>query len=125
MKNEKVYIVLSHKHSLKVNPKTGKGMKDQWEVSESVEFVNALRTKHTTMSSAIGDFTNRKMLSGTKVGMGDYDQFEAYIQKKYPKQLAELIEAYREPEPVVETPPSDLITDQFGNIRVRTVFDPA
>lgn len=124
MKNEKVYIVLSHMHSLKVDPKTGKGLKGQWEVSESVEFVNALKKKHTTMSSAIGDFTNRKMLSGSKVGMTDYAQFEGYIEKKYPKQLAELIEAYREPEPVVELPPSDLITDQFGNIRVRTVFDP-
>ena len=117
MSKEKVFIVLSHKHNLK------KGTKDEWEVTETVEFVNQLRNKHTTMSSAIGDYLNRKMLSGSRVGMGDYEKFEEYIRKKYPKQLGELDAAYREKQVVVEQPVSDLITDQFGNLRPRTVFD--
>jgi hypothetical protein len=115
---EKVYIVLSHKHSLR------KGSRTEWEVSESVEFVNQLRNKHLSMSSAIGDYLERKMLTGERKGMGDYAKFEEYVNKKYPKQLAELEEAYSSlrvpapPEPVVTT-----ITDKFGNVREPTVFD--
>lgn len=121
MSKEKVYIVLSHKHSLKKDPRTGKCMKDQWEVSESVEFVSQLKNKHTTMSSAVGDYTNRKMLSGSRVGMGDYDQFEGYVRGKYPKQMAELDAAYRTES--VSAPETELFADAFGNVRAKTVFD--
>lgn len=121
MRKENVFIVLSHKHSLR------KGSRTEWEVSESVEFVNQLRNKHISMSSAIGDYTNRKMLTGERKGMGDYAKFEEYINKKYTKQLAELDAAYsnlRVPEP--ELPPEEVvttITDRFGNVREPTVFD--
>jgi hypothetical protein len=117
MSKEKVFIVLSHKHSLK------KGTSDEWEVTETVEFVNQLRNKHTTMSTAIGDYVNQKMLSGSRVGMGEYEKFDTYIRKKYAKQLDELDKAYgrlQAPAPV-----SALITDEFGNLRLRTVFDAA
>lgn len=118
MAKEKVYIVLSHKHSLK------KGTKNDWEVTETVEFVNQLRNKHTSMSSAIGDFINKKMLTGAKVGMSDYEYFMAYVYKKYPKQMAQLDAAYPSPEVEEEDGP-ELVTDSFGNIRPKTVFDPA
>jgi len=115
MAKEKVYIVLSHKHSLK------RGSKTEWEVAETVEFVNQLRNKHISMSSAVGDFLNKKMMTGAKVGMGDWEYFEAYVRKKYAKQMAQLDAAY--PEEVVEDTGPALITDQFGNLRPRTVFD--
>lgn len=117
MSKEKVYIVLSHKHSLKAGSKT------EWEVTETVEFVNQLRNKHISMSSAIGDFLNKKMISGSKVGMSDYEYFISYVYKKYPKQMAALDAAY--PSPVVEDTGPELVTDSFGNIRPKTVFDPA
>lgn len=117
MAKEKVYIVLSHKHSLKA------GTKNDWEVTETVEFVNQLRNRYISMSSAIGDFLNKKMITGAKVGMGDYEYFMAYVDKKYSKQMSQLRAAY--PEPEVEDTGPELITDSFGNIRPRTVFDPA
>lgn len=116
MSKEKVFIVLSHKHSLK------KGSKTEWEVTETVEFVNQLRNKHISTSSAIGDYINKKMMTGKKVGMADYEYFETYVRKKYSKQMSELDSAYQgDAVEVVEGP--ELVTDQFGNLRPKTVFD--
>lgn len=116
MSKEKVFIVLSHKHSLKKKSKT------EWEVAETVEFVNNLRNRHITMSSAIGDYLNRNMLSGSRYGMSEYSKFEQYVRTKYAKQMDELDTAYsanRVPEPVEAV----LIEDQFGEMRAKTVFD--
>lgn len=120
MKTEKVFIVISHKNSLK------KGTKDQWEVSETVEFVNQLRNKHITMSSAVGDYINRKILSGARFGIADYGKFEDYVRTKYKSQMAELDLAYesmRIAEPLVLDIKPAPYTDQFGLPRERTVFD--
>lgn len=124
MKKEKVYIVVSHKHVLqRAGSKT---VEAQWGVEEKVEFVNQLRNRHYTSSSAIGDYINRKMESGKRYGMGDYDKFESYVREKYKKEMAELDKAYRpeqiEVAPVEEVSP-EAFADQFGNIRERTVFD--
>ena len=118
MKKEKVYIVVSHKHQLK------KGRKEDWEVAETVEFVNQLRNKHLTTSSAIGDYINQKMMSGARFGMTEYSKFESYVRGKYAKEMAQLDAAYKDQVP--EAAPSDetvVITDQFGNTRPETVFD--
>ncbi len=127
MAKEKVFIVLSHKHMLKKD-KNGKGIEGEWEVAETVEFVNQLRSKHTSTSSAIADFIDKKMLSGSRYGMTDFDAFIKYLEKKYAKQMTELDEKYGEKveptEPPVLYSQLDLVTDQFGNIRPRTVFDP-
>lgn len=137
MSKEKVFIVISHKRVLKQNNRVGsrKPAESDWEIAETVEFVNHLKSKHITMSSATADYINRKVLSGSHLGMTSYDQFESYVNTKYPKQLAELDAVYRElqvarpptPELVATTdqPIQDLITDEFGNVRVRTVFDNA
>lgn len=124
MRKEKVFIVVTHKHTPKKGSKTGaaKNRGDEWEVAESVEFVNRLRDRHISMSSAIGDYLERKMISGERHGMGDYDKFEAYIRTKYPKQLAELDTAYREQQVPAEVSP-EVFSDSFGNIRARNVFD--
>lgn len=116
MKKEKVYIVVSHKHSLK------KGT-TEWEVSETVEFVNQLRTRHQTMSSAIGDYINRKMIKGERMGMGDYDKFERYVRSKYEKEMSELDASYEKDRAPVPEKIDNTITDAFGNVRARTVFD--
>lgn len=129
MAQEKVFIILSHKHSLKKD-KNGKGIPGEWEVAETVEFVNQLRKRHNETSIAVADYTNKKMLSGTRYGMTDYNAFIEYLIKKYPKQMKELDEKYGEKVEldVSDEPPelysvNDLITDRFGNIRPRTVFD--
>jgi hypothetical protein len=124
MKKEKVYIVVSHKHVLKT-PGTKKS-EPVWEVAESVEFVNQLRNKHLTTSSAIGDYINRKMEKGERHGMGDYDKFEEYVRSKYAKEMAELDNAYRAQVIFDVTPPEqEVFADEFGNVRARTVFDKA
>jgi hypothetical protein len=125
MSKEKVFIVISHKHTPKKGTKSSNKQKQvEWDVTESVEFVNQLRNKHLTMSSAVGDYINRKMLTGSRHGMGDYDKFEEYVRTKYDKQMAELDAAYRAQQVVVEDSP-EVFSDQFGNIRARTVFDHA
>jgi hypothetical protein len=117
MSKEKVFIVLSHKNSLK------KGSSTEWEVSETVEFVNQLRNRHTSMGSAIGDYINRKMIIGTRYGMDEYSKFDEYIRKKYSKQMDELDAAYLKQQVADESP--EVIVDQFGNVRSKTVFDVA
>lgn len=120
MKKEKVFIVVSHKHNLK----GGKNPTGEWEVAESVEFVNQLRPKHYTMSSAIGDYINRKMITGKRFGMDDFTKFENYVRTKYEKEITELDNAYSEQR--VSAPPvvvSNEIEDEFGNIRERNIFD--
>lgn len=122
MKKEKVYIVVSHKHILKT-PGT-KNKEPVWDLSETVEFVNQLRNKHLTMSSAIGDYINCKMEKGERHGMGDYAKFEEYVRSKYAKEMAEFDKAYRAEQVVVEEVASpEVFADEFGNLRARTVFD--
>lgn len=125
MAKEKVYIVASHKHSLKINPKTGKAVEGDWETTEVIEFVNQLRDKHYSYSSAIGDYLNRKMITGTRYGITDYDKFEDYVRTKYKEQMAQLDAAYRPPVPAVEEAVNEtpVFVDQFGNVRAKTVFD--
>lgn len=124
MAKEKVFIVVSHKHSLK--NKHGKTENpNDWEVTETVEFVNQLRSRHTSMSSAIGDYINRKMISGSRFGITEYGPFEDYIRKKYKKELDQLDALYRKDQIKEVTEPSpEVFADEFGNIRARTVFDP-
>jgi hypothetical protein len=122
MSKEKVFIVISHKNSLKGKPI--KGQEPVWEVAETVEFVNQLRYKHHSMGSAIGDYLNRKMLSGSRYGMDDYTKFEEYVRSKYKEQMDKLDSAYRSMQVVEEVKEDpEIFTDQFGNIRARTVFD--
>jgi hypothetical protein len=123
-KKEKVFIVLSHVHSLKKDPKTGKGVENAWEVSEKVEFVSHLKPRHHTMSTAIGDYINRTMISGARSGMVDYDKFDEYVRTKYAKQMADLDTMYSADRVVVEQPEEKpVFVDQFGNAREKTVFD--
>ena len=121
MSKEKVYIVLSHKHSLKKKSTT------EWEVAESVEFVSTLRNKHLTTSSAIGDYLNETMLSGSRVGMEDYTKFENYVRNKYAKEMAKLDDMYLSDKNVIKVNNDTIVdnayVDQFGNTREKTVFD--
>lgn len=122
MTKEKVFIVLSHKHSLKDTRSKTKGP-DDWQVTETVEFVNQIRNKHINSSSAIGDYINRKMISGSTNGIADYDRFEYYIREKYPKEMAELDAAYKDQQVLQVDNAVNMFSDQFGNTRPKTVFD--
>lgn len=114
MKKVKAFIVLSHTHKLEKN--------GQWQVYENVEIVDQLRKRHYTNSSAIGDFINRTMISGIKVGMENYENFENYIRNRYKKQMDELDALYKNNRVIVEDK-QNLVVDQFGNLREKTVFD--
>ena len=116
MKSKNVYIVLTHKHSLKKFSKT------EWEVTEYLEAVHQLKPKHYTMSSAIGDYTNRKMVTGSRVGMTEYDKFDEYIRKKYPNEMNQLDTLYGDSRVPAEPVP-EVVQDEFGNVREKTVFD--
>ena len=119
MAKERVFIVISHKNSLKSKNK------DDWQIEETVEFVNTLTNKHYTMSSAIADYINRKMITGSRFEVTDYDKFEDYIRTKYKDQLTQLDSVYRTKQvntPALE-PIADLVSDEFGNMRAKTVFD--
>lgn len=120
MKKEKVFIVVSHKHVFK---KGVRGAEDKWEVAESVEFVNQLRTRHLTQSSAIGDYINRKMQTGSRIGMDDYNKFETYLRTKYKKEMDQLDASYQEHQETNAANESTMIVDEFGNYRERNVFD--
>jgi len=122
MAKENVFIVLTHKNSLKKDPKTGKCLANQWEVQETVEFVNQLRNRHTTFGSVIGDYLNEKIVTGTRFGFDEYSKLDSYVRKKYPKQMKQLDEAYRPPTPVEENT-EPVFVDEFGNVRTKTVFD--
>jgi hypothetical protein len=124
MSKEKVFIVLSHIHSLKKDPKTGKCIENAWEVAENVEFVNQLRNKHYNSSTAIADYINRKMISGVLMSMTDYAQFEEYIRSKYAKQMADLDTMYAAAQVKLEVSEEHpVFVDQFGTEREKTVFD--
>lgn len=91
-----------------------------------MEFVSELRKRHYQTSTAVGDYINRKMIIGLAIGMTDYDQFESYVRKKYSQQMSEIDQQYsslRAPVPVVESVEDNLIVDEFGNTREKTVFD--
>jgi hypothetical protein len=125
MSKEKVFIVLSHKNSLK------KGSKTEWEITETIEFVNQLKNKHKSMSSAIADYLNETMITGSRIGMDDYSKFDRYIRSKYEKQLTELDAAYKpqthapqlDEEQIFKNNTQRQLTDAHGNTRAATVFD--
>jgi len=122
MAKEKVFIVLSHKHYPKKGSHPGsKQNRVEWEVAEQVEFVSSLKNRHYSSASAIGDYINRKMITGSRVGMGEYVNFENYVRKKYADQMAELDGAYGAIQAPDDSP--EVFVDQLGNVRSKTVFD--
>ena len=121
MKKETVYIVLLHKRVLKAPAKNGR--EAIWDISEKVEFVSQLRNRHHTESTAIADYTNRKLLTGARIKMTSYEQFDNYIRNKYEKEMTELDSAYGNQQvmPIVNN--TEVFADEFGNMRARTIFD--
>jgi hypothetical protein len=114
MAKKNIYIVLMHSHALK------SGSKSEWETNERVEFVDNLRKRHISFSTAIGDYTNKKMISGSRYNINDYNQFEEYLKGKYPEQMKQLDKIYGNEAAVII---SDDMVDEFGNKRAKTVFD--
>lgn len=123
MSKEKVFIVVSHKNSPKAGSHPGRGAKSklEWEVSETVEFVNQVKNRHTDTASIIGDYINRKIIIGSRFGITEYAQLDEYVRKKYKKQMDQLDEAYGRQQVADESP--ELVVDASGNLRAKTVFD--
>lgn len=119
MKKKNIYLVLTHVHRLKKFSKT------EWEVTEYLEIVDKLKSKHYATASAIGDYTAGKMIVGTKVGMTEYTKFDTYIRNKYPNEMSQVDTRYGDSRAyeLVADQPADVFVDSFGNQREKTVFD--
>ncbi len=115
MKKEKVYIVVNHLH--RVN-KDG-----DWDTSEKVEFVDQLRRRHLDQSSIVADYINRKVLVGARFGFDTYEKVDAYVRKRYDKQMAELDRQYQADQVPDTTEKVETVMDDFGQVRAKTVFD--
>ena len=118
MSKDKVFIVLSHKNSLK------KGSRTDWEVTETVEFVNCLRNKHTTLSTVIIDYINREIIKGKSAGITDYQKVEDYVRSKYGPQMKILDKQYRPENLSVDTKGDTLtvVADQSGNLHAEAIM---
>jgi hypothetical protein len=108
MKKDKVFIIITHKHRLKERSK------DQWDVVETVEFVDQIRSKHYSYASAIGDYINREVIMGTKMSLTNYIEFDNYVRNRYKAQMDELDSVYA--EKVVKVVDAVLTSDRLGNI---------
>jgi len=125
MSKEKVFIIASHKQA------PSKSEKGKWDVTEVVEFVNKVKTKNYQCASIIADYLNREIIKGKSIGVDSYEKFEEYVRKKYPEQMKFLDQAYREEQIKEETLEQvsidenspEVIADEFGNLRTKTVFD--
>ncbi len=118
MKKEQVFIILSHKKNIRKGVRVGgrKPIDSDWEITETVEFVNRLSNKHITMSSSIANYLEKKLISGKSKGMDSYEQFDSYVRSKYPKQIAQLDAAYGAEQVVTpEVPSPDIVADDAGN----------
>ena len=117
MSKDQVYIVVSHTNRLR---------NQKWEVSEKVEFVNSLRSRHYTTASIIADYINQKVITGKRFNIETYNQLDQYLRTKYPKQFKELDEKYASmvvQQPAVVSDVPNVIIDDFGIARQKTVFD--
>ena len=124
MSKEKVYIVVTHKHQVKRSK--NKVAEPQWEVAETLDFVNQLRERHYTTSVAIADYLNEEMVMVGRSGITTFKQFDNYVRGKYAKEMAELDKNYYTQKTVAlseDVEPAELYTDSFGNVRAKTVFD--
>jgi len=89
MSKDKVFIVLTHMNSPK------KGVKDQWETTETIEFVDTVRKKHYSSASIIADYINKEIVKGKAIGVTDYAKIEEYVRQKYGPQMKILDKQYR------------------------------
>lgn len=87
MKN--AYIVLLHTHV----PVTEGPHKGKFQVHEVIEFVDALRDKHLTKSTAILDVLKRKVIKNrAKESGATYELLEQHIIKGYRDKYKEFLE---------------------------------
>ena len=100
MSKDKVYIVLSHMNSLK------QGSSKEWEVTETVEFVDTVKKKHYAMATVIADYINHDIIKGKGTGITDYEKFEEYVRQKYGPQMKILDKQFR---------PENLVANVEGN----------
>ncbi len=116
MSKDRVYLVLSHQNSLK------KGSKSEWEVTETIEFVNCLKKKHNSMATVIGDYLERKIIKGSASGITDYERFEEYVRSKYGPQMKILDKSYRpEDLSIVDGDTTPIIADQDGILHADAI----
>jgi len=81
-KNKGVFVVLIH-----VYKPQGNG---QVEVYEECEFVDKLRNKHYTNSTAILDLVNKKILKN-RTDNDSFDDFIKHVKESYPEQFTSLM----------------------------------
>ena len=98
MRKPQVFIVVSQLRNLV------KGSRTEWQVQETVEFVDRLKDRYYSNAVAIANYTTKTIIKGQHKGIVDYDKFEDYIRNLYPEQMAELDKFYRTQPAVNNTP---------------------
>lgn len=83
------YIILTHTHV----PVTEGPHKGKFQVHEMVEFVDAVRNKHTSNATIIMDALSRKFLKNrAKESGATYELIEAHIVKGYGEKYKQFLE---------------------------------
>lgn len=86
---KKAFVVLSHTHV----PVTEGPHKGKFQVHEVVEFVDAVRNKHTSNATVIMDVINRKLVKNRARDSGaTYELIEAHIVKGYGPKYKQFLE---------------------------------
>ena len=82
------YVILTHTH-VPVNEGPNKG---KFQVHEMVEFVDAVRNKHSAQATAIMDVQKRKLLKNRAKDSGaTYELLEAHVVKGYKEKYREFL----------------------------------
>jgi hypothetical protein len=79
--NKHIYIIITHYHNR---------IKREWVVTETIEFVNKIKTKHLETSAIIADFTDKKLIRKVRDSEQTYEDFDKYVREKYEKHMVEL-----------------------------------
>jgi hypothetical protein len=86
---KKAFVVLTHTHV----PVTEGMHKGKFQVHEVVEFVDAVRNKHTSNATIIMDVINRKLVKNRARDSGaTYELIEAHVVKGYGDKYKQFLE---------------------------------
>lgn len=81
-----IYIAINYSYT--INPQS-KSSEDKWSVTESVEFINSLKTKHLTGATLIVDVINKTIIK-TRNPDATYDTVYEYVKKSHPQKIETL-----------------------------------
>ena len=105
------FVILSHTHV----PVTEGPHKGKFQVHEVVEFVDAVRNKHTSHATAIMDVKSRKLIKNRARDSGaTYDLLEAHVVKGYGEKYKQFLEIVGAEIPAILQPKEEVKEDGDG-----------